>query len=171
MKDRLRLLQIIEWRQLKGVARFFFRHPLLFSSAVLATTKCLAISHDLFGNTHHKDNKANAFRHALWNMLLVRYAMVFENDVKQAVRWARKLTDWHEDFSPNDPLARTMDLHNNRIGRDLYTRKFACKSPGSAQLTQALLPLLDSAIKMRFPQQATATTHVLLYITDECDEK
>ena len=34
--------------------------------------------------------------------------------------WAKKITDWHEDFSPNHLLAKQMDYHNNAVGRKLF---------------------------------------------------
>ena len=39
--------------------------------------------------------------------------------------WAKLITDWHEDFSVNEPLDRAMDMHNNEIGRLLAKGIFA----------------------------------------------
>lgn len=153
MNGPLRLLRIVEWRQLKGVAGFFFRHPILFLSALPATWQCVSICDHKFGKTHHKDNKANAFRHALWNMLLVRNALLCGSTPVAAEAWAKQLTDWHEDFSPNRDLARAMDLHNNQLGRLLYHKKFGKKGVKNQQITQALLPLLEEAEKLEDSQK------------------
>ncbi|THD69416.1 hypothetical protein E7Z59_03560 [Robertkochia marina] len=152
MNAPLKLLRIIQWRQLKGVAGFFFRHPILFLSALPATWQCVSICDRKFGNTHHKDNKANAFRHALWNMLLVRNALLCCSNSMTSEAWAKELTDWHEDFSPNRDLARAMDLHNNQTGRLLYREKFGKKPVKNQQITQALLPLLKDAKKLKDSQ-------------------
>ena len=32
------------------------------------------------------------------------------------VQWAIRITDLHEYLFPNEPIARAMDLHNNRLG-------------------------------------------------------
>lgn len=155
MSDLLRLFRIVQWRQLKGVTGFFFRHPFLFLSALPATLQCVSICDRLFGKTHHKDNKANAFRHALWNMLLVRNALKTGSSPKAAAGWAKELTDWHEDFSPNRELARAMDLHNNNTGRVLYREKFGIKQVKNQQITQALLPLLEDAVILKDPELIT----------------
>ncbi|MBP2834160.1 hypothetical protein J8281_18325 [Aquimarina sp. U1-2] len=41
---------------------------------------------------------------------------------QKAVDWAKQVTDLHEDLSPNSELERAMDLHNNKIGRDLFVQ-------------------------------------------------
>lgn len=46
--------------------------------------------------------------------------MDWTRDEHKAIHWAKLITDWHEDFSPNDDLARAMDLHNNKMGRNLF---------------------------------------------------
>ena len=146
MNGPLRLLKIVQWKQLKGVIGFFFRHPFLLLSALPATWQCVGICDHLFGNTHHKHNKANAFRHALWNMLLMRNALKTGSSLEDATKWAQEFTDWHEDFSPNKEPARSMDFHNNAVGRLLYREKFNMKRVKNIQITQALLPLLEKAV-------------------------
>lgn len=38
------------------------------------------------------------------------------------VNWAKLITDWHEEFSPNELIAKEMDYHNNRIGREVFRK-------------------------------------------------
>lgn len=59
-----------------------------------------------------KDTKVDAIRHAFWNALLVR-----ETDYD----FAETLTTAHESSSDN-PAATAMDLHNNKVGRDLAVK-------------------------------------------------
>ncbi|TXD70402.1 hypothetical protein ESV24_04340 [Aequorivita lipolytica] len=73
-----------------------------------------------YGSRHHLSNKANAFRHALWVILIIKSCLKWRNNEEQAKTWAKKFTDWHEDFSPNEALERAMDLHNNKVGIALF---------------------------------------------------
>jgi hypothetical protein len=41
----------------------------------------------------------------------------------RVLEWTERFTNWHEDFSKNPPLARQMDLHNNRVGRLLFEKQ------------------------------------------------
>lgn len=166
MEGRLQLVRIPNWKHIKGAARFFTRHPLLFGSALIATSTCMAICNAHFGDAHHRNNRANAFRHALWNMLLLRNALKYVQHSEKAYNWAETLTNWHEEANPNPPLAKAMDLHNNRIGRELFRQKFENEVPHNDQLTQALLPLLDQAVKITSPGNAEDIKKHLVYIID-----
>ena len=88
----------------------------------------LRISQKEFPNTHGFNNKANAFRHALWNIFIAKQCTLFSRKNHKIISWTKEFTDWHEDFSPNEELARVMDLHNNCIGRELFL-----KTPKSTQ--------------------------------------
>nr|WP_236642024.1 hypothetical protein [Dokdonia sinensis] len=86
---------------------------------IRGTRKTVATCDELYGKKHHKNGPENAFRHALWNVLIVRRSLDKNLPLDKSLAWAKTITDWHEDFSPNSDLARAMDLHNNRVGRDL----------------------------------------------------
>ena len=101
----------------------FIRHPLNLIPTVLATYQCVKISNENYGKLHHKNNATNAFRHALWNFLIAKKCSVWRKNKRKAIRWAQKITDWHEEFSPNAPLEKEMDLHNNHIGRKLFIQE------------------------------------------------
>ncbi len=98
----------------------FLRHPLNFIPTLLATYQCVEISDEHYGNLHHKNNASNAFRHALWNYLIAKKCSRWRKNKRKAIKWAQEITDWHEEFSPNAPLEKEMDLHNNVIGRKLF---------------------------------------------------
>ncbi|MGZ5263634.1 MAG: DUF6973 domain-containing protein, partial [Kaistella sp.] len=34
--------------------------------------------------------------------------------------FCKRMTDLHEDLFPNEPLEKKMDLHNNKVGMDLF---------------------------------------------------
>lgn len=103
--------------QLWQLSVLFLKHPLLIVPTLKATKKTFQICDSLFGNEHHKSNKANAFRHALWNVLICKKSQkVFKNKQK-SVFWTQKLTDLYEKVTQNKFLDEAMDLHNNTIGR------------------------------------------------------
>lgn len=37
------------------------------------------------------------------------------------MRWCLRITNFHEELFPNQPLETKMDLHNNRVGMDLFS--------------------------------------------------
>ena len=108
----------MDFRQLWSLSLLSLRHFLFVIPTIKATRKCVAICDDYFGRAHHRNGKANAFRHALWNVLIVKGGAASGRSLEKSITWAKTITDWHEDFSPNKALAREMDLHNNQFGRD-----------------------------------------------------
>lgn len=101
----------------------FIRHPFNLIPTFLATYECVKISNEHYGRLHHENNAANAFRHALWNFLIAKKCSSWRRNKRKAIRFAQKITDWHEEFSPNEPLEKEMDLHNNHIGRKLFIQE------------------------------------------------
>jgi len=98
----------------------FLRHPFNLIPTFLATYQTVKISNELYGRLHHKNNYTNAFRHALWNFLIAKKCSIWRANTQKAIRFAEKITSWHEEFSPNEPLEREMDLHNNHVGRKFF---------------------------------------------------
>ena len=115
-----KLIKGIRFKQLTSLFRFPLKHPLFMFATIKATARTLKIVQEKFPDIHGKDNSANAFRHALWNYLIADKCMGNKNNTDVVISWAKEITDWHEDFSPNKGSARAMDLHNNNIGRELF---------------------------------------------------
>ena len=111
-------------RELLVLCKIFFRHPFYLIPTYRATNDAVKISTRLYGNLHHEDNRTNAFRHALWNYLLSEYCLSVAGSIEKTVEWSKKITDLHERLSPNEKLAKAMDLHNNKIGRELFLNNF-----------------------------------------------
>lgn len=139
------------------------RHPLFVIPTIRGTRKCVAICDDQFGNAHHRNGTANAFRHALWNMLIVQKSVLSGRDLKEAIAWAKTITDWHEEFSPNTPLARAMDLHNNQIGRNLIALQ---QEMTTEEMTQQLLEMIPLSRKLSNLQELTNNVGILVHIED-----
>lgn len=96
------------------------RRPLLIRPTLRATKHTLKICDSLYGKAHHKNGKANAFRHALWNIEICQGSFGVTKNVGKSIYWAKKITDLHEKMAPNAKLETAMDLHNNEIGRMLF---------------------------------------------------
>jgi hypothetical protein len=101
----------------------FMRHPFNFIPTFIATYQCVKISDEHYGNLHHQNNVTNAFRHALWNYLIAKKCSAWRRNKRKAIQFSEKITNWHEEFSPNAPLEKEMDLHNNYIGRKLFIQE------------------------------------------------
>ena len=116
------------WKHLSGLdptalwalVLLCLRHPLWVFPTIKATRECVAMCNLIYGKEHHRNTAANAFRHALWNFYIARACYKRNGSTEKVLQWTKKFTDWHEDFSKNPPIARQMDLHNNRIGRMLF---------------------------------------------------
>lgn len=152
----------LNFRELVILSGLFLRHPLYLFPTYKATKRTLKISNRLYGELHHKDNSTNAFRHALWNILICKFCLPIAGSPEKAVRWCKKVTDLHERLSPNEVLARAMDLHNNRIGRELFLN--------SCGTDEELLPLLEqmtkNALKVRTLKEIEATRENLVFIEE-----
>lgn len=109
----------LSFKQLINLGLVFIKRPLLISPTLKASTKAMQISQQHYGNLQHKNGKPNAFRHALWNILLAKVA--YKENETAATDWAEQVTTLHEKLAPNAPLETVMDLHNNMVGRQFFS--------------------------------------------------
>lgn len=116
------VIRSMDFRQLWSLFWLSIRHLRFVLPTIRGTRRTVAICTKLYENKHHLNGPENAFRHALWNVIIVKRSLGKNLPLDRSLAWAKTITDWHEDFSPNEPLARAMDLHNNRIGRDLIAK-------------------------------------------------
>lgn len=156
-----KLFKVLNFKQLISLSGRFFRHPLYMSATVFATLKTYRISQKEFPNIHGKHNKANAFRHALWNILIAKKCSRFSGDVESILDWTKSITDWHEEFAPNEELAKEMDLHNNRIGRDVYPQLSKQKVN---EIVTFMKAQLDQAVKIKDVSQIVKYSGQLVYL-------
>ena len=120
-----KLIKSLNKTQLKSLFFMFLRRPHYIYPTFRATSACYRICGKNFPGKHQLNGPENAFRHALWNILIAKATMKWiwiGNKAEKSERWAEKITDWHEEFAPNSDLAKAMDLHNNRIGRELFLK-------------------------------------------------
>lgn len=94
-------------------------HPLFSFLGLYATLKSFSLAQKHYPKTHSNNGEGNAFRHSLWNCLILMYCCKVSSPQK-ALDFCTKMTDMHEDLFPNEPLEKKMDLHNNQVGRDYF---------------------------------------------------
>lgn len=107
----------LNFAQLLKLTGITLQSPIRMLKTAMATKRCMQICNREFGQTHHLHNRANAIRHALWNILILKKLYGSRSNMVSILKWTEKITSWHEDFSVNAPLERAMDLHNNAVGR------------------------------------------------------
>ena len=142
------------------LSRFFIFHPLHIVPTYKATKTTVVICNKLFGREHHKDNPANAFRHALWNFLLCLEYQRVSRSIEKAMDLAEKLTDLHEMIAPNSRLAREMDLHNNEVGRNLFKQEMG----GEAEVLPVLQGMIKEAVQISATEDIKKAKDKLVYL-------
>lgn len=114
-------LSSLSFTKLIRLAKLALPHPLFSFISFVATLKAFVIASRLFPETHANNGIGNAFRHALWNCLILSYCCKISSPQKSLL-WCEKMTSMHEELFPNQPLEKEMDLHNNEIGRKLFMK-------------------------------------------------
>ena len=158
-----RIIKGLNWKQLSSLIVWFLKHPLYMIATIQATLQTFQISQKEFPNIHGKNNKANACRQACWNALIAKKCIRFSSNIESVLDWTKKITDWHEEFAPNEKLAEMMDLHNNKIGRQKY-REFGDESV--KEMVKLMISELDHAAKISDVSEIQQYSHQLVYIED-----
>lgn len=94
-------------------------HPLFSIMGFFAILRSFSLAQKHFPKTHSNNGIGNAFRHSLWNCLILMYCCKISSPQK-ALDYCKKMTDLHEELFPNEPLETKMDLHNNQLGINLF---------------------------------------------------
>lgn len=159
----VRSLSISQLIKLFGIAitKFTF-----FFCFMKATKDCIRITTEHFGNDHHKNNVGNAFRHALWNMLITLYSIEAGKSIERSIDWAKYITDWHEDAFKNSPLERAMDLHNNQVGRNWFINLHEEGKPLKSRdtIVSYLLNNVDKGIHITSLEETKSMPNRLVFI-------
>ncbi len=139
------IIKNLNLKQIVALFVWFLKHPIFMLATFKATLITLRIAQNEFPDIHNLHNKANAFRHAIWNILIAQQCLKFSKDVDKVLAWTKQITDWHEEFSPNQKMAKLMDLHNNKVGRKSF---FILKDKSKNEITEILIQKLESAVKI-----------------------
>ena len=139
------------------------RRPLLIRPTLQATKQTMKISDTIYGKAHHKNGKANAFRHALWNIEICKKTFGVTKNVDKSIYWAKKITDLHEKLAPNATLETAMDMHNNEIGRILFISFF---DQNESKIIDFVQKRAKNAQKMTKIEDIKKCRNELVYISE-----
>lgn len=117
-----RLIRNLNIGQFLRLARLCIQNLNKIRPTWAATNMSVSLADKYFGKLHRKNTAGNAFRHALWNYLIAKRCLGSEKELEEILDWTEEITAMHEDLFPNDPLARAMDLHNNKVGRYIFQK-------------------------------------------------
>ncbi len=123
----------------------------------------MQICDELYGKTHHKSNKANAFRHALWNVLICRNALSVTKNKQKSVFWAQKVGDLYEKVTQNEQLDEAMDLHNNTVGRISFLNLL---DKNQEEIIDALTLKMKGGKKVNTIQEMKSWQNELVYLEE-----
>lgn len=157
---RIRQLSI---GQLFKLSALFLKHPLLIIPTLKATKRAFEICDHLFKKEHHKRTKANAFRHALWNVLICKNSMKMTKNKQKSVFWAQKVTDLYEKVTQNSLLDEAMDVHNNAIGRLCFLNNM---EETEAIFIEILQKLSKNAQKITKIEEIEQNRAILVYLEE-----
>lgn len=156
-------LSKLKFSQLIRLAGIGLRNPLLIWPTHKATIRTVQISDNLYGKKHHGHNSANAFRHALWNILICKNTFSVLKTVEKATAWAEKTTTLHEDLMPNKPLEMEMDLHNNEMGRKFYLE---LQKASEEEVIKFLKAKAEEAVQIKTIEETKNLKDFLVYIEE-----
>lgn len=150
----------LNFKEIFILLKLFLPQPFYIFPTYRATRETLRLCDRLFGKKHYQDNRENAFRHAYWNFLIAEKVFQKNNSVEESIIWAKKITDLHERMAPNKALARAMDLHNNEVGRNLFSNN------PEENAVEKLQDLMDSAVKITEPELSKFDKNQLVFIEE-----
>ena len=139
------------------------KNPLLVVPTHRATNRTMDICDRIFGNAHNGDNSANAFRHALWNILIAQRTIKILKSEEKAISWAEKITTLHETLMPNKPLERAMDMHNNEVGRSFFME---LQTSSEDEIIGFLEKKATEAVQIKTVEEAKSLNGVLVYLVE-----
>lgn len=144
------VIKNLNFKQINALFVWFLKHPIFMLATFKATVITLRIAQKEFPDIHGLHNKANAFRHAIWNVLIAKECSKFSSDLEKVLLWTKQITDWHEEFSPNEKMAKLMDLHNNRVGREMFQ---SLKDKSKIEIIKTFHKKLEDAVKINQASQ------------------
>ncbi|MGB6083027.1 DUF6973 domain-containing protein [Moheibacter sp.] len=148
------------WKMFSGL----ISRPLLLIPTIWGTVESILFSEVNFHESHGGRGVANAFRHAAWNLLIAKNSSLFTSREK-AVEWAKYITDLHEECFPNESFDHEMDLHNNRIGREIF-EELAPQKLSKKEMIAELIYKSESAVGLTDEKEFTKYLNELVYFAE-----
>lgn len=158
------IIKHFEYGQLWKLFLLSIKYPVYVIPTLRATSKSFLNAKKEFPELHGKKGKANAYRHAYWNALICFYCYKWKKDGRRIVAWSRLITSKHEELSPNEPIDTAMDLHNNKIGINLFiSGNFKTED----EISERIKYKLQSAKKIVTPKDVELHPLELVYIEED----
>ena len=79
------ILKSMDFKQLWSLIGLCVRFPLYILPTIKATQRTIAVCSEKFGKAQHKNGRANAVRHALWNALIVHHCVKWHPKMMRAI--------------------------------------------------------------------------------------
>jgi len=156
-------LRGLKFSRLWRLAWIGVKNPLLVIPTHRAINQTMRICNKLFGESHHGDNRANAFRHALWNILVAQKTIKRLKTQERTLSWAAHITSLHEELMPNEPLEKAMDLHNNEAGRIFFPD---LQSSSEEDIIRYLEKKTSEAVKIKSVEEIESLKGILVYLEE-----
>lgn len=112
-------LRTLSLKKIFKLLKLIVPHPLFALMGLYATMQSFKIAKEEFPKTNANNGVGNAFRHALWTCLITMYCSKISS-ARKSLDFCEKMTNLHEELFPNKPLEKKMDLHNNKVGMNLF---------------------------------------------------
>lgn len=154
----------LKWASIFALIKLCLNNVLMLWPTYKATKECMQISTEHFGRKHYQNGQANAFRHALWNILIAKKCIRYVKNLRSVLQWTKNITDWHEAAFFSKKLPMLMDYHNNEVGRILFSEN---ENWTKEQFMEFLLTLVPDAIKITINTDLNTIKKELVYITND----
>lgn len=158
------IIRRFRYRQFWQLLWLSMRFPLYVYPTLKATSISYKWAKKEFPDDHGKKGKANAYRHAFWNSLISFECKKWNKNTRRILSWTKLITDKHEQLSPNEPLDECMDLHNNRIGRNLF---IASSFTSIEEMSDTIKDRLQFAMKIVTIEDVALYPTQLVYIQEQ----
>lgn len=164
---------------------YFVWHPALASPIKKATEESISLTASNYPNISAYQNKADAFRHAIWNVLICKYIGEDKNEISDCTERAEDFTTKHETGADKPStmtdeawkLDQQMDLHNNAQGRKYFEsvawivkegwfKVKRVRAPSVDELVTGIKNKLNSARKISTATDTSKYPSNLVYIVD-----
>ena len=124
------------------------RPHLLWGTGMATVQATIISSEKCQGSSNMGNGIGNAYKHALWSALIAQKTKWAFRDYKDAIVWAKKITDLHEICFPNVPEENKMDLGNNTKGLELYKELYLLhkSNPTQKQIAEELYKRKETLI-------------------------
>lgn len=155
------LVKRLRFKEFIKLSWILIQKPFYILPTLFATKQTIDICNERYGREHNLTGKPNAFRHALWNVLISSNVLKINKSIRKSTTWAKKITDLHEQLAPNDLLDKTMDLHNNKVGREIFRQNTGVKV---SEFLQILDYKLKEAKGIKSFEEFKKTQPTLIYL-------